>query len=66
MKVLQDIAQLSSGTMATLTGQRLYEVIDRIRSEFFQWASARILAGHTFETWVDAWNEYKATGVTCT
>lgn len=59
-KVLSDIGNLSSGTMATLTGERRYEDIERIQTAWFLWASLKIAGGHTFETWSDAWEEFKA------
>lgn len=57
--VLRDIAQLSAGTMATISGKRLYVEVDALRDTFFEWATTKVASGVTFETWQDAWEAYK-------
>ena len=52
-EVTRDIGQLASGTIATLTGYRLYVEIDSAREKVRQWSE-----GKRFETWQDAWNTY--------
>lgn len=49
---------LSSGTMATLTGENLYVRLDAIQRAFIQFVLDAFQQGTGFETWVDAWNEF--------
>ena len=54
-----DIRQLSSGTIATLTGWKNYSDIDSIRDEFGVYVRALENAkGVKFNTWVDAWDSF--------
>jgi len=55
--VLRDIASLSSGTLATLTGYRSYEDLDRIREDFITFASI-VIPRKRFSTWMDAWKAF--------
>lgn len=50
---------LSSGTMATLTGESLYLRLDAIQAEFVKDVLKAFEQGAEFDTWVDAWNEFK-------
>jgi len=54
--VLADIIALSSGTMATLTGEHSYEILDRIHQD---WVQAVINSGEDFSSWAAAWKWYE-------
>ena len=56
--ILADCRQLSSGTIATLTGRREYAAIDVIRDAFIESVARAIDAGYRFDTWVDAWEAF--------
>lgn len=56
-KILIDAVNLSSGTMATLTGLRSYGLMDQIQAEFVAFVAKRPFE---FETWMIAWEAYKA------
>ena len=52
--VAHDARCLSSGTLATLTGERRYERLDQVQVIFV----ARVdVATRQFESWVEAWLE---------
>lgn len=50
---------LSSGTMATLTGESLYLRLDAIQAEFVKDVLKAFEQGAEFDSWVDAWDEFK-------
>ena len=52
--VVQDCLGLSDGTIATLTGLRRYEDIDRVQAELVQLA----LEMPTAQSWMEVWEEY--------
>ena len=52
--VIQDCLSLSDGTIATLTGLRRYEDIDRVQAELVQLA----LEMPTATSWVEVWDTY--------
>jgi hypothetical protein len=54
--LLADCRQLSSGTIATLTGARRYEDIDGWREDFCDWVDG---CGIRFVSWVDAWESFR-------
>jgi hypothetical protein len=53
-----DLRQLSSGTMATLTGRDKYDDIEAARKMLDAWLSAR--PGVKLGSWQDAWGEFVA------
>lgn len=53
--VIQDCLSLSDGTIATLTGYRRYDDIERVQSELVQLA----LEMPTAANWIEVWNEYE-------
>jgi hypothetical protein len=53
-----DLRQLSSGTMATLTGRDKYDDIEAARKMLDAWLSAR--PGVKWGSWQDAWGEFVA------
>jgi hypothetical protein len=61
-KVLADCRQLSSGTIATLTGEPLYYQIDIIQQKFVEFVTAeQAKTPGCFETWQDAWKLFADT-----
>lgn len=54
-KVLRDILQLASGTIASLTDETNGNRVDKIRQAFFDWS---INSDIIFDDWNDAWREY--------
>jgi len=52
--VVQDCLSLSDGTIATLTGYRRYEDIERVQAELVQLA----LEMPTAASWMEVWEEY--------
>lgn len=55
-KILLDIQALSSGTLATLSGLREHDGIDRLQTKFWQTAcSALACASTAYSSWVEAW-----------
>ena len=56
--LLQDCRQLSAGTIATLTGAKLYADIDGWREDFCDWAKANL--DSDWDSWGDAWERFKA------
>jgi hypothetical protein len=58
--VVSDCAQLSSGTIATLTGYSSYEMIDATQNDFTAWVEEN-QSQITMTTWVEAWEAYRET-----
>lgn len=54
--IARECAGLSSGTIATLTGARLYSEIDAIQAALVAFALA---SSERWETWVDCWEAFK-------
>lgn len=55
-KILLEIQALSSNTLATLSGQREYDAIDRLRTRFWQTACSALACDSTaYSSWVEAW-----------
>ena len=52
--VVMDCLALSDGTIATLTGYRRYEDIERVQAELVQLA----LEMPTAASWMEVWEEY--------
>ena len=52
--VIQDCLSLSDGTIATLTGYRRYDEIERVQAELVQLA----LEMPTATSWMEVWNTY--------
>lgn len=55
-KILDDIINLSSGTIATLINDSSYSEIDKIQKEFYKSITS---ADATFDSWQSAWDYYK-------
>ena len=60
-KVLGQVATLSSGTMATLTGLERYDDIDRAQGQFTEFVQDHPTP-EQFENWQDAWAAFAETG----
>ncbi|MCJ7609762.1 hypothetical protein MUP00_08870 [Candidatus Bathyarchaeota archaeon] len=58
--VIQQIMTLSSGTMASLTGERDMKTLDLIQQNFYLFTLAALLDQRKVESWQEAW-EYYAT-----
>jgi hypothetical protein len=54
--ILQEVATLSSGTIASLTGNRQYILIDEAHQAFLQFVAQ---AETPYTSWIDAWNAYQ-------
>lgn len=54
-KVIRDAAQLSSGTLATLTGETGYAQLDKIQQIFVEFVTK---SQKTYTTWQEAWREF--------
>jgi len=52
--LIEQARRLSSGTIATLTGENRYVHIDRIRADFVTFCE-----GRSDEKWQDAWAEFR-------
>ena len=52
--VIQDCLSLSDGTIATLTGYRRYDEIERVQAELVQLA----LEMPTATSWMEVWDTY--------
>lgn len=57
--VARDALNLSSGTIATLTGETEYAVIEKIQASFYRWC----MGAHSeypggFDTWQEAWEAF--------
>jgi hypothetical protein len=62
-RVLGDISELSSGTLAGLTGLSGYASLDDVRTAFCSWAAVESDYGRgtvPWETWQDAWAAFAA------
>lgn len=59
IKLLESIACLSSGTLATLTGLRLCGEIEAVHGRFAAWAQA---SDDSFGSWQDAWAAFVQSG----
>ena len=58
--VLRDVMQLSSGTLATLTGKGKYEELDKIRHKFEQFVIGALDSDpNAYKSWQDAWKYFK-------
>lgn len=57
-KIEKDIRHLSSGTMATLTGIKKYDDIDRIQSAFSKYAEKNERR-RNWANWSDAWDDFE-------
>jgi hypothetical protein len=57
--ILQDIAAISDGTMATLTGKTLYAEVSAIQLDWFNWTEAQVATAFQFQNWMDAWQKYQ-------
>ena len=53
--LVEQARRLSSGTIASLTGQTKYVEIDKIRADFTAWCE-----GQPYQKWQDAWEHYNA------
>ncbi len=61
-QLYEDVRQLSSGTIASLTGETNYAKQDVIRAEFQSFTHDAIQQQpNHFESWVDIWEAFKAT-----
>lgn len=58
-QILLDVAAISSGCMATLTGKTLYSELDAIQLDWFNWVEAQIATAFQFQDWKDAWHKYQ-------
>ena len=56
MGVVKAAAFLSSGTLATLTGLRKYDDLDRVQADFTAFCAANM---GKFESWAQAWEAFK-------
>ena len=58
--VLRDIAGLSSGTIATLSGLTGYEEINRLVNRFYRWTYDQIrYNAASFRSWQEAWEQFR-------
>lgn len=57
-RVLDDCRNLSSGTLATLTGRRDYADLDVIHDDFVRYVQALGPRNH-WSTWVEAWRAFE-------
>ena len=55
--ILSHINGLSGGTIATLTHMSAYQVIDKIRAEFYDWTE---VSEKKYDTWQDAWRGFNS------
>jgi hypothetical protein len=59
-KLIYDCANLSSGTMSTLTGLRKYDDLEKVQNEFI----AYVKKSHTsYPNWATAWKAFKKSKV---
>ena len=54
-KLIKDCVNLSSGTIATLTGHKRYDEIEKIQTDFVLW----VIENPNFTNWRQAWNEFQ-------
>lgn len=57
LKIVEDAASLSSGTLATLTGLRRYDDLDAVQADFTAFVRATA-PRREWMTWMDAWKEF--------
>jgi hypothetical protein len=57
LEIIEDVASLSSGTLATLTGLRNYDDLDAVQADFTAFVRA-MAPRREWMTWVDAWKEF--------
>lgn len=55
-KVLADCRQLSSGTVASLSGARSYVGVERVQARWVKWVTRQPTP---FATWQEAWNAFR-------
>lgn len=55
--IVRDIVNLSSGTMATLTGKKDYASIEEVQNQFANFAQ-KMQPQRNWHHWVDAWQEF--------
>lgn len=59
LDIIEDAANLSDGTLATLTGLRNYEDLANVQADFV--AYIRALGPHrNWGSWIDAWRDFEA------
>jgi hypothetical protein len=56
--ILHEIAQLASGTLATLT--TLYVELDHIQTSWILWTERQLAAGASFRDWRSCWSAFQA------
>lgn len=59
--ILADCRELSGGTMANLTGINKYDYVEFIQCRFVEYVAND--TDERFETWLDAWNSFRESGV---
>ena len=57
-KIEKDIRHLSSGTMATLTGIKKYDEIDRVQHALAEYAKKNE-SRRNWANWSDAWDDFE-------
>lgn len=55
---MRDALDISSGTMAALTGLRHYQVLDQIHRAFIEYVERTEGQGRIFTTWAEAWAHF--------
>jgi hypothetical protein len=58
LEIIKDVAALSSGTLATLTGAREYRILDKIHTGFVIFTKEQI-PHRRWRHWQDAWDAYE-------
>lgn len=58
MGITEDIANLSSGTISSLTGYKDCEQIDEFQNEFTEFSQDH--PNHEWESWLDAYRDFQA------
>lgn len=56
-ELVREVRHLSSGTLASLSGHRDYEALDKIQLQFLSWLDDNYTSD--FKTWVQAWNAFQ-------
>lgn len=59
MEIVTAAAFLSSGTLATLTGLKKYDDLDKVQAAFTKFCAERT---GTLATWAQAWEAFKIAG----
>jgi hypothetical protein len=57
MGITEDIANLSSGTISSLTGYRDFEQIDEFQNEFTEFAQD--YPNNSWQSWLDAYRDFQ-------